>query len=426
MAGPAATAVASSLSMPSFSSAADSPRKLRLGIIGVSNRAKSNIAGVKSQDLAAICDIDSKYLDEASKQFPEARRYTDYRQLLAQESELDGVVISTPDHHHAPAAMRAIEAGLHVYCEKPLAHTVAEVRALTNAAAAAGVKTQMGTQIHAGNNYRRVVELVRSGAIGTVSKVHVWVGKGWGATSMPAPTGSAAPDHVDWDLWQGAAPERDYTAGLHPASWRKYRDYGAGTLGDMGCHYMDLPFWALDLGYPSEIVADGPPPSEDYCPTGLKVRYRFDATDTHGDLDFHWYDGDRAPKELEGIKVPGSGVLFVGDKGMMIATYGNYTLLPAEKYAGFKPPAESIPNSIGHYEEWFGAIREDGQSLCHFGYSGPLTESVLLGTIAHRVGRVIKWNGPEAAIIGDDAASSMLTKEYRTGWEVTGATPANV
>ncbi|MCC9657056.1 Gfo/Idh/MocA family protein [Rhodopirellula halodulae] len=426
MAGATLGVAAASQWQPATSNAAESTdpdRPLNLAIIGVANRGASNVAGVKSQNLTALCDVDENYLQAASKQFPKARLYRDYREMIREEGELDGVVISTPDHHHAPATIRAIESGLHVYCEKPLTHTVAEARAIRLAAKEAGVVTQMGTQIHAGSNYRRVVEMIQDGVIGNVTRVHVWVGKGWGATELPSPKGEA-PSNVDWDLWLGPAPKIAYTPGLHPASWRRYRAYGAGTLGDMGCHYVDLPFWALGLHLPSSIVADGAPPSDDYCPTGLKVRYHFDATDHHDEIDLTWYDGDRSPKELEGISVPGSGVLFVGDKGMMIATYGSYTLLPKEKFADFKPAAPRIAESIGHHQEWIQAIRGQGTPLCQFDYSGPLTETVLLGTVAHQCGRELKFNASDMVCVGDDAATALLSKDYREGWSVDAAATA--
>ncbi len=407
-------------------SAEDPARPLRLGIVGVANRASANLSAVSSQSIEALCDVDANHLKGVTGKYPNARVYTDYREMLEQEKDLDGVVVSTPDHHHAPATIRAIQKGFNVYCEKPLTHTVAEARAITEAARAQGVVTQMGTQIHAGDNYRRVVEAIRGGAVGSVQRVHVWVGKGWGATSMPQPSGKPAPEHLDWDLWLGPAEARGYTPGLHPAAWRRYRDFGAGTLGDMGCHYIDLPFWALGLKYPSRIVADGPPASEEYCPTGLRVDYTFEATDQHDQLELSWYDGDRSPQELEGVKVPGSGVLFVGDKGMMIATYGNYTLLPKEKFAEYQPPEQTIAASIGHHNEWLQAIRTGGETLCKFDYSGPLTETVLLGTVAHRAGRPLRWNGAAARFVDDAAADAMLTKSYRRGWEVPGATASSV
>jgi predicted dehydrogenase len=395
----------------------DHVEPLRLAIIGVANRGQANLDGVASQNIVALCDVDAGYLEEASKRFPEAAKFQDYRKLLDEVKELDGVVISTPDHHHAPAAMMAIERGLHVYCEKPLTHTVAEARALTEAARKAGVATQMGTQIHAGSNYRRVVELIRSGVIGKIEKVHVWVGKGWGATEMPQPTGET-PESLDWNVWLGPAEERPYTPNLHPANWRRYRDFGTGTLGDMGCHYMDLPFWALGLGAPKEIVAEGPQPDPECCPLGLSVKYQFAASDTHGDLQLTWYDGDLSPKELEGMPVPGSGVLFVGDNGKMFADYSSYRLFPEQQFVDFQPPEPTIPDSIGHYEEWFRACRGGEKSLCNFDYSGPLTECVLLGTVAHRVGRPLQWNRDELRCVGDDEATALISKTNRDGWVI--------
>lgn len=418
-------AAASSMMLGNRRAWSEQERPLKLAIIGVANRGSSNFSAVASQTIQALCDIDHNYLQKAAEKYPKAAVYTDYRELLETESDLDGVVISTPDHHHAPAAIRAIDRGLHVYCEKPLTHTVSEARALAVAAKEKGVVTQMGTQIHAGENYRRVVELISAKAIGDVKRVHVWVGKGWGADSMPQPSGDP-PASLCWDEWLGPAAERDYIPGLHPANWRRYRDFGAGTLGDMGCHYMDLPFWALQLRYPTTVVADGPESSPEFCPQGLKVSYRFAASDHHDDLELVWYDGNMSPRELEGVKVPGSGVLFVGDKGMMIATYGDYQLLPAERFIDFNPPARSIAPSIGHHAEWLQAIRHGGQPLCHFGYSGPLTETVLLGTVAHQVGRSLRWDGQSMKFREDDKANELLTKSYRTGWEVRGAMATEV
>ena len=399
------------------SSETDTPPPLKLAIIGVANRGAENLNGVASQSIVAICDVDSNYLNAVGERFPETLKFSDYRKLLSEVEDLDGVVISTPDHHHAPAAMLAIKRGLHVYCEKPLTHTVAEARQLTEAARQAGVATQMGTQIHSYPNYRRVVELVRSGAIGTIQKIHVWVGKGWGATEMPKPSGDA-PETLAWDTWLGPAAERPYTPELHPANWRRYRDFGTGTLGDMGCHFIDLPFWALGLGSPVEIEATGPNSDSQCCPLGLQVSYKFAESANHGPLEMIWYDGEKSPKELEGMAVPGSGVLFVGDAGMMFADYSSHKLFPEDQYRDFTPPEPTIPDSAGHYEEWFAACRGGDKALCNFDYSGPLTECVLLGTVAHQVGRKITWNAKQLACQGDEAATALISKSHRSGWEV--------
>jgi len=408
-------AVAPWLSTPDQPRSDDQP--LRLAVIGVANRGANNLDGVRSQSIVALCDVDRGYLDGVGQQFPDAKRYQDYRKLLDEVSDLDGVVISTPDHHHAPAAIRALRRGLHVYCEKPLTHTVAEARMLAKAARDAGVATQMGTQIHAEPNYRRVVEIVRAGILGPIHRVHVWVGKGWGAAEMPQPAG-IAPANLDWDLWLGPAPLRPYTPNLHPANWRRYRDFGTGTLGDMGCHYMDLPFWALGLGSPLEIRAEGPPSNRDCCPLGLKVHYQFASTDAHPELELIWYDGDLTPRELEGIGVPGAGVLFVGEKGILFGDYSRYQLYPADQFQSFQPPAPSIAPSPGHYVEWFQACRGGSPALCNFDYSGPLTECVLLGTVSHQVGRTLRWKAEQLTCQGDDEATALIHKTNRDGWIV--------
>jgi len=398
--------------------------KLQIACIGVANRATENVGGVSGQAIVALCDIDDTYLDRYTKpepRFPGARVYNDYRELIDKESgKVDAVVVSTADHHHVPAAIRAVRKGMHVYCEKPLAHTVAEARLLADEAKKAGVATQLGTQIHAGDNYRRVVEIIRSGAIGPVEEVHVWVGKGWGGGERPPKDKEQEPPaHLHWDLWLGPAPVRPFVPGVyHPANWRRWWDFGNGTLGDMGCHYMDLPFWALDLKYPTACEAEGPPVHPETCPLGLVVRYDFPARGDQPALKFTWYDGNMTPKEVKGQRVPGSGVMFVGRDGMMFADYGSYRLFPQEKFAGFAPPPQSIPKSIGHYAEWIQACREGTPTTCNFGYSGPLSEAVLLGNVAYRVGQRIEWDGATTKVTNSPAADALVRKAYRAGWEV--------
>lgn len=393
--------------------------KLRIAIIGTANRAGENINGVAGQEIAAVCDIDDTYLAKAKERFPAARTYVDYRELIDKEAgKVDAVVVSTADHHHAPASIRAIRKKMHVYCEKPLAHTVAEARIVTDEARKAGVATQLGTQIHAGENYRRVVEIVRSGVLGDVSEVHVWVGKAWGGGERPA-AGEEPPATLHWDLWLGPAPVRPFAAGrYHPAQWRRWWDFGNGTLGDMGCHYMDLPFWALDLKYPTACEAEGPAPHPETCPLGLVVRYEFPARGKQPPVKFTWYDGNKTPQEVKGQRVPGSGVMFVGSEGMMFADYGGYRLFPQEKFAGFKPPEPSIPRSPGHYAEWIEACRQGTPTTCAFDYSGPLSEAVLLGNVAYRTGKRITWDAAALEAQGVPEAAALVRKQYRPGWEV--------
>lgn len=394
--------------------------KLNLACIGTANRAANNISGVQGESIAALCDVDANYLDRQAENFPGCRKYRDYRDLLDKEAgKIDGVVISTPDHHHAPAAIRAINAGLHTYCEKPLTHTVEEARILAEAAKAKGVATQLGTQMHATDNYRRVVEIVQSGALGDLTDVHVWVGKGWGGGTRPD-GGQEPPASLDWDLWIGPAPERPYVAGrYHPAQWRRWWDFGQGTLGDMACHYMDLPFWALALRHPTKCTAEGPELSPETCPLGLKVVYEFPKRDKFPACKLTWYDGNMIPREVAGERVPSSGVMFVGSEGKMFADYGNYRLFPKEKFADFQPPKQTIPKSIGHHAEWIKACKDGSPTTCNFDYSGALTESVLLGNVSYRAGKSLDWDAEKLKATNCPEADQFVRKEYRKGWEVS-------
>lgn len=393
--------------------------KLNIACIGTANRAAADVSGVAGENIVALCDIDKNYLDRASAQFKSARTYADYREMIEQEAgKIDAVVIATADHNHAPAAIRAIRAGKHVYCEKPLTHTVQEARIIAEAAAKAGVATQLGTQIHAGENYRRVVEIIQAGTIGDVTDVHVWVGKGWGGGERPE-GGEKPPETLSWDLWLGPAPERPFVAGrYHPAQWRRWWDFGQGTLGDMACHYMDLPFWALGLRHPVKCVATGPEVHPETCPLGLKVEYVFPGVDGKPPINLTWYDGNMIPREVAGERVPGSGVMFIGTEGKMYADYGNYRLFPVEKFKGFAAPKPSIPPSIGHHAEWIKACKDGSPTTCNFDYSGALTETVLLGNVAYRTGKELDWDAKNLKAPNCPEADKYITKEYRKGWEV--------
>ncbi len=393
--------------------------KLKILCVGTANRAAADIAGVEGQDIVGLCDIDKNYLDRAAAKFKGAKTYADYREMIANEADTaDAIVIATTDHNHAPASIRAINAGLHCYCEKPLTHTVHEARLIAEAAKAKGIATQMGTQIHAEKNYRRVVEIVQAGSIGDIREVHVWVGKGWGGGDRPA-GGQQPPANLSWDLWLGPAPERPYVPGrYHPAQWRRWWDFGQGTLGDMGCHYMDLPFWALDLRHPISCEAEGPEVHPETCPLGLVVKYEFPQRGDLPPVDLTWYDGDQTPREVAGERVPGSGVMFVGSEGNLFSTYTSYKLFPKEKYADFTPPEESIPDSIGHHAEWIKACKDGSPTLCNFDYSGALSEAVLLGNVAYRAGKRLEWDAKDLKATNCPEADKYIRKQYRQGWEV--------
>jgi predicted dehydrogenase len=333
---------------------------------------------------------------------------------------LDAVVVGTPDHTHAPAALCALQANLHVFCEKPLTHTVAEARLLAEVARKKKRVTQMGTQIHAGDNYRRVVELIRGGAIGAVKEVHVWVSTSYGGGDRPKDQ-MAVPPGQEWDLWLGPAPFRPYHKTYVPFHWRKWWDFGGGALNDMACHHMDLPFWALDLRHPTHVEAEGPKPHAETAAPWLIVRYDFPARGKLPAVKLTWYDGGKRPKYFDQkglLPAWGNGTLFVGERGMLLADYGNRRLLPEKDFKDFTPPKQTIPNSIGHYKEWVEACKNNGPTTCNFDYSGALTEAVLLGTVAYRLGKGFDWDAKKLKA-SEAGAEDFLRKKYRKGWELS-------
>ena len=413
---------------PSLAQETKSPHeRLNLAGIGVANTGGHNLGELASQNFVALCDVDENFLNQAAQRFPNAKLYRDYRKMLeAEANRIDAVVVSTADHTHAPAASVALDLGKHVYCEKPLSHTVVEARALARLAKKNNLATQMGTQIHASDNYRRVVELVQSGAIGEVREVHNWCNKGWSDGRFQV-AGTPAPKHLDWDLWLGPAQERPYCLNVHPGNWRRFWEFGSGTFGDMACHVMDLPFWALNLKHPKSIVCEGPEAHPDGAPSWSKATYEFDGPNGKP-LKLTWSDGGehfdlvKQTKDHAGAPLSswGLGILFVGDKGMLVADYGRRQLLPQESFRDFKAPEQSIPNSIGHWNEWVQACKTGSPTTCNFDYSGALTETVLLGIVAFRSGEKVAWDAENLKATNSSRAEEFLTKKYRKGFEVVG------
>lgn len=399
----------------------DSPNeKLNIGIVGVSHRGAANTNSVASENIVALCDVDTNYIAGAKKRFPKAAELTDWRKLV-ERKDIDAVVISTTDHTHAPCAIAAMRSGKHVYCEKPLAHTVEEARLMRQTYKRSNVATQMGTQIHATDNYRRVVELVQSGAIGKVRQAHVWCGRTIRPVNPDAPV-KPVPSHLSWDLWLGPASERPFRGGYLPGNltWNRWWDFGNGVLGDMGSHLIDLPFWALDLKHPTSVAAEGPEPDEHGNPPWLIVTWQHPATDARPAVELIWYHSDKRPKSPPGVDLSKwhIGVLFVGDEGQLVADYGKRILLPEEKYRDFKPPEPTIPRSLGHHREWIHAAKTGDPTLCNFEYSGALIENNLLGNVAHRVGQKLDWNAEKLAATNCPDAERFVKKEYRRGWEI--------
>ncbi|MGA1235401.1 MAG: Gfo/Idh/MocA family protein [Rhodothermales bacterium] len=420
-----ATAAAGSMAWVSCSTVPKGRRlsandKLNIGIVGVANQGNFNLTNVATENIAALCDIDDNYLAAAGERFPQAKRYNDFRRLLEQP-DLDAVVVATPDHVHAVASKWALESGRHVYCEKPLARTISEVRAVTETARRYKRVTQIGTQIHAGSNYRRVVELVQSGAIGAVREVHVWVGATYGGMDLPTEY-PPVPAHLHYDLWLGPVEYRPYSPEWVPFKWRNWWAFGGGSLADFGCHFMDLPHWALDLRHPLRAeVVDGPTVHPDSTPPWLIVRYGYPARDEKPPVQLTWYHGGKKPDHLlEGQTdfTWNSGVMFIGDQGQLISDYGRHVLLPEEKYKDFQRPTPFIADSIGHHAEWILACKTGQPTTCSFDYSGPLTEAALLGNVAYRTGCAIEWDSARLRATNCSQAAEFVQHRYRKGWKL--------
>jgi predicted dehydrogenase len=398
------------------------PRRIRLGIVGTAGQGQYNWSNMVQEDIVALCDVDTNRAAEAQRRFPNARFYQDFRRML-QQRDIEAVVVSTPDHLHAPVAVAAMRAVKHVYCEKPLAHSVHEVRVMMETAARMGVVTQMGTQIHAGDNYRRVVELIQAGAIGPVRRVHVWCNArprpGYRAHAETEP-----PRGLDYDLWLGPAPYRPYHSSHAHFVWRWWWDFGGGVLADMACHYMDLPHWALNLRTPTRVRSTGQVTyvGDNKMPDRCQVDYDYPARGDSPPVHLTWYHSVAGPDLSGTARYPGysSGVLFVGERGELLANYTNHRLLPEERFRDYRRPEPSIPRSVGHHREWLDAIRSGGTTTCNFAYSGSLALTVLLGNVAYRSGngRVIEWDNARGEVTNTRNAAQYLQREYRRGWSL--------
>ena len=394
--------------------------RLDVGVIGVGGRGGSNLDAVAGENIVALCDVDSGTLGGAASRFPAAARFSDYRAMLA-DAKLDAVVISTPDHHHAPATVRALRRGLHVYCEKPLTHTVEEARLVAKLAAEKGVATQMGTQNHEHPGYLRLVELLRGGAIGKVSDVHVITdrpGKWWPQGIEAPKGGQTAPGNLDWDLWLGPAAKRAYDPAYVPFKWRGWWDFGCGAVGDMAIHLADPAFWGLDLAGKVRVESKGPPPQPASAPTWMETTFAFGPRGDRGPVTLHWYEGEAKPPAAIAAEIPMNGSLFVGDRGRIaIAHDGFPKLLPEDRFQDFVPPPPSLPDSPGHHAQWIAACKTGSRTGSDFSYAAPFTETVLLGNVAYRAGTAIDYDPATGRVTNDAAANRWLTKDYRQGWE---------
>jgi predicted dehydrogenase len=395
--------------------------KLNVACIGVGGMGASDVSQMSGENIIALCDVDWKRAGPTFKRHPDVKRYRDFRNMLDQEDDnLDAVTVSTPDNTHAVAAMAAIERGKHVYCQKPLCHDVFEVRRLTEAAGEHRVVTQMGIQIHAEPAVKRVAEIIKSGLIGRVRKVDIWSGKNWGGGTRPSES-MPVPDHLDWDLWLGPAPWRPYHSTYLPAQWRRWWDFGTGTLGDMGCHIIDPVFWSLDLKYPISVEAKPNAFNDETYPTATTVTWEFPARGDLPPVTVSWNDGDRRPPlpdDFEqGRKLPSQGGLYYGDKGTILAPHmGNPRLVPESEMKGFKMPEPFLGRGENHYQQWINACKGGPRPTADFDYSGPLSETILFGNVAALAGQKLSWDGPNMRVTNVPEANKYLRRDYREGW----------
>jgi len=425
------------LGFPAITRSRSPNGKLAVGLIGVGGRGRHHVKAVGDlgEDIVAMCDVNEVSLGKALETAaPRARAHIDFRDFYDKIDDLDAVIVSTTEHTHAFATLPALRAGKHVYCEKPLTRDVHECRIVTEEARKAGVKTQMGTQIHAGENYRRVVELIETGSIGPVREVHTWVSRAWGWQSEAearankdliytpdTPTEAMpVPDGLDWDLWIGPAPYRDFHEYYWPGPrWYRWWDFGNGTMSDLGSHRNDLPWWALKLEAPLTVEAGGSRPHPDIAPASMWARYTFGPRGDLPAVEHTWYQGAEKPEIWRQGKIPPwpNGSLFIGEDGMLLADYGKLLLLPEEKFAGFEPPKPYIDPSPGQQAEWILACKGEGPDpLCHFDYSGPLTEANHLGNVAFRAGTKLEWDAAAMKIPNALEAERFLGRDYREGW----------
>jgi predicted dehydrogenase len=414
----------------------DANEKLNIAIVGAGGQGGVNLNAVSSENIVALCDVDDKRAASAFTKYPNVKKYTDFRKMLDEQKDIDAVVVSVPDHMHAQISIRAMRLGKHVYCEKPLAHSLDEVRLVRQTATRARVATQLGNHGTASAAFRQNVEIIQSGALGAIKEVHVWSNRPiWpqGMKERPRET-PEPPASLEWDLWLGGAAARPYALhadgkpAYHPFNWRGWWDFGTGALGDMACHMANLPSFALKLGYPSIIEAESSGVSLEGPPKWSVIRYDFPARGDLPAVKLTWYDGGKKPgddvlrevmKVIKDGKMLLGGCLIVGDKGQLFSP-GDYgterVLLPEDDFKDYTPPEPTLPRSPGHHKEWIAACKGGKPGLANFEYAGLLTEMILLGNVALRVGKRIEWDATAKKAIDCPEADKFLKQDYRKDW----------
>lgn len=405
--------------------------------VGVGGKGWADSQGAAAfANMQAFCDVNTGRTKRkggyflAAEKWPKANKYADWREMLEKEGEtLDGITVTTPDHMHAPITMTALRMGIACYTQKPLTRTIYESRMISAAAKEAGVATQMGNQHHNGRTYKTLVNLIRNGAVGKIKEVHCWSDRPVWPQGIARPDGtSEVPETLDWNLWLGGAPDRPFHDAYQPFNWRGWFDFGAGALGDMGAHIIDPPVWALELGPALTVSYEGPETMPETFPKAERIHYVFKGTKlTKGEqLALTWHDGDKRPDLTAcglpaDFKLAGGGSLYIGESGTIVVGHGS-SALPAIFQDGKSAGIDfEVIDGVNHYEQWINAIRGEGETTSNFAYAGPLTETVLLGTIVCRFpGQTLEWNPGAMKFNNSAEATGLVSQPYRKGWEVEG------
>jgi len=403
---------------------------LNIAGVGIGGMGKKNVKACKGENIVALCDVDAKYAGKVFNDYPNAKVHTDFRKMLETQKDIDAVIVATPDHTHAVIAMAAMKLGKHVYVQKPLTRTVYEARKLTEAACKYKVATQMGNQGHSGEGVRLICEWIWAGAIGDVREVHAWTNRPVWPQGIERPKDEPSPPStLNWDLWLGPSPMRPYNPAYLPFKWRGWWDFGAGALGDMACHVIDPVFWALKLKYPTSVEASATKVYKETFPLASIVRYEFPARQGMPPVKLHWYDGGVKPPRPDALESgrklnqANSNVLFIGDKGVLrCGEYGDSPrLIPESSMQAYDRPPQTLPRIKGglHEQNWIDACKGGTPACSEFGYSGPLTETVVMGNLAlRRLGKKLLWDGENMKVTNDEEANQHINLPYRRGWSL--------
>jgi predicted dehydrogenase len=430
MGGAAATAMAFTI-VPSHVLAQPPSNKLNIAGIGIGGMGQNNVRACNTENIVALCDVDEKYAGKIFKEYPKAKIWFDFREMLDKQKDIEAVIVATPDHLHAVVSMEAMKRGKHVYCQKPLTRLVAEARALTEAARKYKVATQMGNQGHSGDGVRNICEWIWDGAIGEIREVHAWTNRPIWPQGIDRPKDNPpVPETMHWDLWIGPAPMRPYNPCYAPFAWRGWWDFGGGALADMACHVLDPVFWALKLKYPVSVEASCTEVNNETFPVASIVHYEFPAREGMPPVKVHWYDGGLNPEKPEAlgdmqIGQAASNVLFMGSKGVLrCGEYGDDPhLFPLSLMRSYKRPPQTLERIPGqaHEQNWIRACKGGEAACSNFDYSGPLTEMVTMGNLAIRpenVGKKLEWDGKNMRVTNEEKANDYVHPHYREGWSL--------